>query len=78
MNSLIFEKHPNYNEAQMQFIPNFETMDTIVQKNLARTLNIVLKEHSNKSVLEEILRKENLEEAPLLRSHIWKCIDLFI
>lgn len=54
-------------------MPNFNLLDHNVQKEIVNVLDILLTQ-PDKKVIQEFSRLGHLEEAPSLRSHIWKLL----
>lgn len=60
-------------EIRSQLVPNFHNLDSQVQHELNNTLSKIYAHSKSKHELGDISRKVILDEAPLLRSHLWKC-----
>ena len=58
-----------------ELVPNFSLLDHNVQKEIVHILDLLLT-RPDKKVIQEFSRLGFLEEAPLLRSHIWKRITI--
>jgi hypothetical protein len=54
-----------------ELIPNFNLLDHNVQTEIVNILETLVS-HPSKRVVQEFSRLGLLEEAPLLRAHIWK------
>jgi hypothetical protein len=56
-------------------VPHFTLLDHAVQTEIVNVLDL-LATRPEKARIQEFSRLGHLEEAPLLRSHLWKCTSL--
>ena len=57
---------------QQQLIPNLNNLDRQVRREVQSCLPTMVIANGDKPLLGELSRKGYLDEAPLLRSHLWK------
>lgn len=61
------------NKHRRELIPNFDNLDMQVRLEVYEMLKKIINAKGDKKKLCELSRMWQLEEAPLLRSHLWKC-----
>jgi hypothetical protein len=60
-------------KLKSDFVPHFDFLALEVRSDIEKVL-ITMCDHPTKEALQKISRQGLLEEAPLLRAHLWKCI----